>query len=42
MKTDNFKVKTKKVKKSFVESIHQFLKKYAENCRYSFDGMLKI
>jgi len=42
MKTDKLKVKTRKVKKSILESIHSFLKKYAENCRYSFEGMLRI
>ncbi len=42
MKTDKLQVKTEKVEKSFFESIHLFLKKYADNCRYSFDGMLKI
>lgn len=42
MKTIKIKVQTKYVKKSFLENIHLFLKKYADNCRYSFDGMLKI
>ncbi len=42
MKTDKLKVKTKKVKKSFLENIHLSLKKYADNCRYSFNGMLNI
>lgn len=42
MKTDKLNVKTKKVKKSILASIHLYLKKYADNCRYSFNGMLKI
>lgn len=41
MKTDETR-KTQKFKKSFLENIHLFLKKYADNCRYSFNGMLRI
>ena len=39
---NSIKVKNKKVKKSMIESIHAFLKTYADNCRYSFEGMLRI
>ncbi len=42
MKTDKLPMKTKKIRKTFIENIHLFLKKYADNCRYSFNGMLKI
>jgi len=42
MKTDTLKVKTKRIRRSLLERIHLFMKKYAENCRYSFEGMLKI
>ncbi|WP_373518240.1 hypothetical protein [Pricia sp.] len=42
MKTKKIGVKPKKVKKSFLESIHSYLKRYADNCRYSFEGMLRI
>lgn len=42
MKTNKIRVKTKKVKKSFLENIHLYLKKYADNCKYSFNGMLRI
>ncbi len=42
MKTDKLQTNTEDVKKSYLGSIHQFLRKYADNCRYSFDGMLRI
>lgn len=42
MKTDRLRVKTKKIKRSLLARIHLFMKKYAENCKYSFETMLKI
>ncbi len=42
MKSQKIQMKTMKAKKSLFDRIYVYLKKYAENCRYSFEGMLKI
>ncbi len=42
MKTDKVHYTPKTKEKSLVTGLQSFLKKYANNCRYSFNRMLNI
>ncbi len=42
MKQNKVYFKSKKIEKPLVTNIQTFLKRYAENCRYSFNKMLRI
>jgi len=42
MKTDKKILEPKKTKKSLIAKFHAFLKKYADDCRYSFENMLSL
>ena len=42
MKVDKMNIEPKKRKKSLIGSAYEYVKNYAENCRYSFNKMLSI